>query len=178
MKDPCNNCGEIDCRKRCEVDTRTCYEKCENAGYSHPLLNCPCHSSHSEQGERKLCTRCAVPFVGNCPQCGSSNGYAVQTEFSKAHSEDGWRERFDQKFLKDVDEPLGPSLKINHGTLSFIGELEAFIASELASAEARGRAEERERVFAIIKEHADKIFDPATTIDAIRAELRPNPYKA
>jgi hypothetical protein len=65
----------------------------------------------------------------------------------------GWRERFENRFLKDADEPLGPSLKIQHGTLSFIGELKAFIEAELKAAEERARRETIAEVIALVNEH-------------------------
>lgn len=41
------------------------------------------------------------------------------------------KKEFADKFLKNVDAPLGPDLKITHGTLSFIANLESFLTSRL-----------------------------------------------
>jgi hypothetical protein len=110
--------------------------------WDHSGCLCPCHKPAPLTQTERECDCKSIPLLHE------PDGHAKDCPRHIQRSD--WREKFDEKFLKDVDDPLGPSLKINHGTLSFIGELEAFIESELS--------QERENVRREVLAEVDEIF--------------------
>lgn len=72
--------------------------------------------------KRKACTRDGTVFVGRCPLCGSTNGYALQPKTEK------WEEEFNAKF------PSHPDFnRLVDDNRNMRGQLKDFIRNLLAS---------------------------------------------